>query len=130
MLALKRDPARTREFLIQKHAGCRRLVESLSDTDVLSVLLDLGGHCYDTVVEALRRSREQSDRGIRQVCGKADSSVVGTGVAKQLQSSFLAKSLGWREERTADDDQKKIDYAFICLRGPRNGQRPGNPEQR
>ena len=61
MLVLKRDPRRVREFCIEKHPGCRQLVEDMSDDEVLRVLLDLGGHCLETMVDALRRSRVESE---------------------------------------------------------------------
>jgi len=68
MLALKRDAARVRAFLTAKHPGCRALLESLSDEDVVRVLLDLGGHCLDSLVEALRRSRQESDEPYMVIC--------------------------------------------------------------
>ena len=61
MLALKREPARVREFLADKHPGCRRLVDELGEDEIIRVLLDLGGHCHDTMVDALRRSRSESE---------------------------------------------------------------------
>ncbi|MCP3917923.1 MAG: pyruvate dehydrogenase [bacterium] len=61
MLALRRDADAVRNFFIAKHPGCKQLVAELSDEQLLQVLLDLGGHCYDTIKSALARSREESD---------------------------------------------------------------------
>ena len=68
MLALKRDPERIAEFMIAKHPGCRGLVENLGDDERVRMLLDLGGHCMDSMIEALRRSREESDEPYMVIC--------------------------------------------------------------
>ncbi|MEL6713609.1 MAG: pyruvate dehydrogenase, partial [Planctomycetota bacterium] len=61
MLALKRDAASIRDVFTSKHPGVKALLGSLSDDDVLRMLLDLGGHCYETIREALATSRGDSD---------------------------------------------------------------------
>ncbi|MEM6572550.1 MAG: pyruvate dehydrogenase, partial [Planctomycetota bacterium] len=61
MLALKRDAGATRELFAAKHPGTKAPMKALDDETVLRLLLDLGGHCYDTIRDALARSREESD---------------------------------------------------------------------
>ena len=61
MLALKRDADAIREVFTAKHPGCKAALAGLEDEGVLRMLLDLGGNCYDTVRDALRASREESD---------------------------------------------------------------------
>ena len=61
MLALKRDASAIREVFTAKHPGCKAALAGLDDEGVLRMLLDLGGNCYDTVRDALRASREESD---------------------------------------------------------------------
>lgn len=60
MLVLKRDPARIRDLFIKENAEAGPLVNSLSDEEILRFMLDLGGHDYVKVVEALRASRAES----------------------------------------------------------------------
>ena len=36
-------------------------MKALTDEEVLRMLLDLGGQCYDSIRDALARSREESD---------------------------------------------------------------------
>ncbi|HRV82071.1 MAG TPA: pyruvate dehydrogenase, partial [Planctomycetota bacterium] len=43
---------------IEKNAGCAPLVKSMDDETVLRTLLDVGGHCWETLCNALRSSRE------------------------------------------------------------------------
>ncbi len=61
VLALKRDAAWVRKVCTQKHPGCKQLLESLADDVVLRLLVDLGGHDYPHLVEALERSRQDPD---------------------------------------------------------------------
>lgn len=61
MLALKADGGAVRRFCIEKDAGCRVLVESLSDGEMMEFLLDVGGHCMDCIRDALERSRAESE---------------------------------------------------------------------
>ena len=60
MLALKRDPGHIRETWIAKDAKVKKLAKSLSDEEVIRVMLDLGGHDYAKMVAALRASREET----------------------------------------------------------------------
>jgi len=61
MLALKRDAAVLREVCVEKHPGCGELVHTLDDETMVEVLLDLGGHCLDAMVDALERTRREPD---------------------------------------------------------------------
>jgi len=61
LLALKRDAGWVRKVCAAKHPRCKDLLESLDDDTVLRLLVDLGGHDYDQLVDALRRSREETD---------------------------------------------------------------------
>ncbi|MCB9909379.1 MAG: pyruvate dehydrogenase [Planctomycetes bacterium] len=58
MLLLARKPAEVRAMWIEKNAGCAPLVKSMDDETVLRTLLDVGGHCWETLCNALRSSRE------------------------------------------------------------------------
>lgn len=60
MLALKRDAGAVREVFAKKHPGTKDALASVSDEDVLRMLLDLGGHCYETIRDALATSRGES----------------------------------------------------------------------
>ena len=57
MLALKRDPARIRSVWIERAPKAKKLISGFSDEEILELMLDLGGHDYGKVVEALRDSR-------------------------------------------------------------------------
>ncbi len=57
MLVLARDPQRIRDLWLERAPGAKKLVGSLSDDEVLEVMLDLGGHDFGKVVEALRASK-------------------------------------------------------------------------
>jgi pyruvate dehydrogenase E1 component len=61
MLALRRHPGAVRRMVGERSRPAGALLDDLSDEQVLQVLLDLGGHCYETVREALEWSREESD---------------------------------------------------------------------
>ena len=60
MLALKRDAGAIRRVFAEKHAGTKKPLVALDDEGVVRMLLDLGGHCYETIREALRTSRGES----------------------------------------------------------------------
>ncbi|MFT4538861.1 MAG: pyruvate dehydrogenase E1 component [Planctomycetota bacterium] len=60
MLALKRDAGHVRNTWIEKDSKVKKLANSLSDDEVIQVMLDLGGHDYAKVAEALRASRAES----------------------------------------------------------------------
>lgn len=61
MLVLKRDPDRIRRLWKEKCPGIEALLDEMEDEEVLRVLLDLGGHDYAKVVEALRSSKEDPE---------------------------------------------------------------------
>jgi len=61
MLVLKRDPQRIRELWLERCPGMNELLDGLSDQEVIDVMMDLGGHDYGKVVEALRASKEDPD---------------------------------------------------------------------
>ncbi|MEZ6018709.1 MAG: pyruvate dehydrogenase [Planctomycetota bacterium] len=58
MLLLARDPQAVRAMFVAKDKACEPLLKGLSDAEVLRALLDAGGHCYPTLVAALRKSKE------------------------------------------------------------------------
>ncbi len=60
MLVLKRDPQRIRDLWLERCPGMKVLLDSLSDEEVLDVMLDLGGHDYQRVVDALEESKKDS----------------------------------------------------------------------
>jgi pyruvate dehydrogenase E1 component len=57
MLLLKRDAALTRALVLERAPKAKKLVEKLSDADLLRALADLAGHCLPSLVEALRAAR-------------------------------------------------------------------------
>lgn len=61
MLALKREANAVRDVLGGKNEDVKALLERMDDEEVLAVLMDLGGHCYESVRDALAASREESD---------------------------------------------------------------------
>ncbi|MEM9801470.1 MAG: pyruvate dehydrogenase [Planctomycetota bacterium] len=61
MLALKRDAQATRDLITEKDPRAKSALASLDDETVLRMLLDLGGHCYETIKGALQDSRAESD---------------------------------------------------------------------
>ncbi len=60
MLVLARNAGEIRERLKAKDAQCASLLDSLDDEAVVHLLLDVGGHCWETVVEALQLSRSET----------------------------------------------------------------------
>ncbi|MDF1838492.1 MAG: pyruvate dehydrogenase, partial [Planctomycetota bacterium] len=62
MQLLARKPQAVRDLWISKNAACASLVDSLTDDQVLTALLDVAGHCYETVRNALELSRTEPDR--------------------------------------------------------------------
>ena len=65
MLALKRDAGATRELFAAKHPGTKAPMKALDDETVLRLLLDLGGHCYDTIRDALLTDSARESEGTR-----------------------------------------------------------------
>ena len=61
MLALKRQAGPIRETLVAKDAACKPAVDALKDEALVRVLLDAGGHCYESVRDALQASRAEGD---------------------------------------------------------------------
>jgi pyruvate dehydrogenase E1 component len=61
MLVLKRDAARIRALWLERCPGLEELDAALTDDEVIRVMLDLGAHDYDRVVEVLRASKENAD---------------------------------------------------------------------
>lgn len=57
MLVLKRDPQRIRNLWLERCPGMKDLLASLSDEDVIEIMMDLGGHDYEQVVKALEDSK-------------------------------------------------------------------------
>jgi pyruvate dehydrogenase E1 component len=62
MLLLARKPQAVRDLWISKNSACASLVDSLTDDEVLDTLLDVPGHCYETVRNALELSRTEPTR--------------------------------------------------------------------
>ncbi len=62
MLALSQDVARIRSSWIAANSKLKKFVTSLPDEEVLRAMLDLGGHDYGQVVDALRKSKENPDQ--------------------------------------------------------------------
>ena len=60
MLMLARNADQARKLLSQKNKACAPLLKSLDDETVVRLLLDMGGNCYQTVVDALKLSRSES----------------------------------------------------------------------
>lgn len=60
MLVLKRDPQRIRDLWLARYPKIKKLLASMSDDEVIDVMLDLGGHDYEKVVEALEASKRES----------------------------------------------------------------------
>jgi len=58
ILAFKRDATVVREYFLNHDEGTRELLDTLSDDDVLRAFYDLGGHCMDSIREALELSRK------------------------------------------------------------------------
>ncbi len=62
MLLLARKPQAVRDLWISKNNACASLLDELSDQDVLNVLFDVAGHCYETVRNALEHSRSDAKK--------------------------------------------------------------------
>ncbi|MFT7485807.1 MAG: pyruvate dehydrogenase E1 component, partial [Candidatus Paceibacteria bacterium] len=62
MLALSRDPVRTRRVWLERCPKLEPMLATLSDEEVLRTLLDLGGHDYDKVVDALEDSKRDPEQ--------------------------------------------------------------------
>ena len=60
MLLLARNADAARNMFKAKNSACATLVDGMDDETMLRVLLDVGGSCYQTVVEALQLSRSES----------------------------------------------------------------------
>ncbi len=58
MLLWKRDPALMREAVIAADKSCRKLVESLSDEDMVRLWFDLGGHDQQVVHRAFEQCKK------------------------------------------------------------------------
>jgi len=61
LLLYKKDAAKIRDHCSQAEAGCKALLAALTDEEVLHAFADLGGHCMESVVEALKASRQDPD---------------------------------------------------------------------
>ncbi|MGK0154168.1 MAG: pyruvate dehydrogenase E1 component [Neolewinella sp.] len=56
-LLWKRDPSLMREAIVAKDKSTKKLLESLSDDDVIKLYFDTGGHDYEAIVEAFEASK-------------------------------------------------------------------------
>lgn len=61
LLLFRRDPADLRQRILAHAPQARALLDGLSDEGLLRVLDDIGGHCIESLVEALERSRLDPD---------------------------------------------------------------------
>lgn len=61
VLLLLRDPAKVRQDL-KKHKGLEEFLKNVSDEDLLAGLRDLGGHDFESMIEALEQSKKSTDR--------------------------------------------------------------------
>ncbi len=61
MLLYKGDAKEIRQHCIGAVPAAKKVLDKLSDEEVLRVFRDLGGHCMETLVEVLRASREEPD---------------------------------------------------------------------
>ncbi len=58
MLLLARDAQEVRRRSLEHDPAARTLLDTLSDAELLRALDDVGGHCLETLVEALERTRQ------------------------------------------------------------------------
>lgn len=58
----KRDGKRMREAVIAEDKTCQKLVESLSDADMVRLFYDLGGHDHAAIVKAFEQSKQDKRR--------------------------------------------------------------------
>ncbi len=56
-LVWKRDAAAMRQAVIEADAGCKKLIESLNDADVVRLFYDLGGHDHAAILTAFEQSK-------------------------------------------------------------------------
>jgi len=61
-LIWKRDPALMREAIIAVDKSCKKLIESLSDEQVIELYFDTGGHDHAAIVEAFEQSKVDTNR--------------------------------------------------------------------
>jgi pyruvate dehydrogenase E1 component len=58
----KRDPKLMRAAIVAVDASCKKLVEALSDDDIVRLYFDLGGHDIEAVVAAFEQSKRDKHR--------------------------------------------------------------------
>jgi len=58
MLLLKRDAEQTRKFVVERAPKTKKLLDKLTDAEVLRMWADLAGHCMKSLVAALRTARQ------------------------------------------------------------------------
>lgn len=61
MLALKRDPKAIAAACMRAVPACEPALKALAGDDLVKVLLDMGGHCYETIKAALQASKQDPD---------------------------------------------------------------------
>jgi pyruvate dehydrogenase E1 component len=61
MLLFKRDAGEIRRRAGQGNPDVTKLLKSLSDDEVLRAFADLGGHCFEKLIEAYDRARQDPD---------------------------------------------------------------------
>lgn len=60
-LVWKRDAKSMREAVIAADSSCKKLIESLSDDEVVRLFYDVGGHDHQAILEAFEHSRRKKD---------------------------------------------------------------------
>jgi pyruvate dehydrogenase E1 component len=61
-LLWKRDAKLMREAVVAEDKGCKALIESLSDADVVKLFFDTGGHDLAAIVKAFEQSKQDKRR--------------------------------------------------------------------
>ena len=60
-LVWKRDASAMRTAVIEADSSCKKLIESLSDDEVVQLFYDVGGHDHQAILEAFEHSRRKKD---------------------------------------------------------------------
>jgi len=101
MLLWKRDPAVVREAILERSRECARALDRMADDDLWEVFSDLGGHDLETLVDALRASKEQPADGPAQPCLLVVHTIKGRGLE-------CAAAPGNHSAMTSDEEIERI----------------------
>lgn len=121
MLLWKRDAGLMREAVVAVDPACGKLLESLSDDDVVRMWFDLGGHDIDVVARAFQQCKQDRQtptmviahtvkgRGLQCVAANGNHSALPE--ADEVKAILAAEGLEWdRPYRRLDADSPEGRY--------------------